>query len=90
MNPVAFPEANEALLRPPSMSRQECKALAVCRAQTWNGISVVISCWKPTADELEEIQRTGQVWLVLVGDTMPPAAVLGLPPAELKSVLVEA
>ena len=41
---------------------------------------VVVSCWKPTKDELAEISRTGRVWLTVCGDTMPPVHIQGSHP----------
>lgn len=38
---------------------------------------LVVSCWRLSADELAEIQRTGVVWLSIIGNTMPPAFVGG-------------
>ena len=35
----------------------------------------VISCWELEPDELEEIQRTGKLYLSIMGPTMAPAFV---------------
>lgn len=40
----------------------------------------VISCWKMTREELQTIQKTGRVWLVVLGQTMPPVMILGEKP----------
>lgn len=36
---------------------------------------VVISCWQLSAEEMEEIQRTGKVWLIVTSTSIPPMAV---------------
>lgn len=77
---ASFDESNAVLGRPQSMTDDECQALCVCRTQTEDGQPVVISCWKVTAEELAEIQRTGRIWLMLWGQTMPPAFVTGQKP----------
>ncbi len=88
MQPSGFDEAN-ATLGPPRGMRErdpsgaggpdEVGSLQVMQA-TVDGAPVVISCWKPSREELEEVQRTGRVWLVVYGETMPPAHVSGLSP----------
>ena len=35
---------------------------------------VVISCWKLTKEELDLINKTGRVYLTVLGETMPPVA----------------
>jgi len=56
--------------------------LNVARLQLEGGQTVVVSCWKVTAEELAEIQRTGRVWLMVWGVTMPPVALCGVKPIE--------
>lgn len=80
MIPTSFDEANAVLGKPDSMSHEECTCLSVLRTEMDNGQPIVISCWKLTTEELAEIQRTGRVWLMIWGPTMPPAAVEGKRP----------
>lgn len=80
MQPANFDESNHVLDKPASMSREQCDALSVWVGPDSNGLPVVISCWKPTKEELAEIQKTGRVWLIVWGITMPPACVLGEKP----------
>ena len=40
---------------------------------------------KQLEPELDEIVRTGRVWLMVVGDTMPPVSLQGFKPAMQKS-----
>jgi hypothetical protein len=78
--PTNFDESNCVLDAPPGMSEDQCAPLCVLRAVASNGVPVVISCWKLTPEELVEINRTGRVWLSILGVTMPPAVILGTKP----------
>ena len=80
-DPVSFDGSNTVLVAPPDMDN--CEDLPVLRLQYAEG-RALISCWKLTREELEEIARTGQVWLVIWGDTMAPAYVGGVKPFELQ------
>lgn len=77
MNATAFNEENAVLDRPTDMSADECDALSVWRGPMENGQHVVISCWKPTKEEWEEMQRTGRIWIIVLGQSMPPIAPTG-------------
>jgi hypothetical protein len=75
MESTNFEHSNSVLGPPPGVSEDDVRSLNV-----WQGIAggtqpVVISCWKPTKDELEEIARTGRVYLYVYGQTMPPVAI---------------
>lgn len=76
----SFDESNVVLDKPDNMSYEECSPASVFRGKNESGQPVVISCWKPTREELEEIQRTGRVWLTVLDFTMPPAYVSGVSP----------
>jgi hypothetical protein len=77
--PASFDESNAVLGAPPGMSEEDCTCLSILRASQ-NGAPVVISCWRLTQAELEEINRTGRVWLGIMGVTMPPAWIAGEKP----------
>lgn len=72
---TSFNESNHVLSRPPDMTDEQCDPLSV-----FVDGKQVISCWKMTAEELTEIQKTGRVWLIIAGRTMPPVAVTGVSP----------
>lgn len=57
----------------------ESSAICVFRG-TIDGNPVVISCYKVTAQELEEINRTKRVWLGVMGQSMPSVFVAGTNP----------
>ncbi len=77
---ASFDESNTVLGKPANMSADECEALAVLCTETQDGIPCVVSCWKFTAEEVAEINRTGRAWLTVAGKTMPPAHVQGIKP----------
>ena len=77
---TAFDEENGVLDAPPGMTPEECQMLSVFRGVTEFGVPVVISCWKPTAEEWEEMRRSGRVFLMVMGQTMPPVFVSGVNP----------
>jgi hypothetical protein len=52
----------------------------VLRTETEQGVPVVVSCWKVTREELDQIIATGRVWLTVCGETMPPCEVSGTRP----------
>ena len=82
MVPSGFDQENGVLDPPIGMDATDCHALSVWRGLTYGDTPVVISCWKVTAEELEEIRRTGRVWLYIMGTTMPPAYPTGFNPFE--------
>lgn len=78
--PASFDESNAVLGRPPGMTDEECSPLSILRTLTADGQPIVVSCWKLTADEMDEVKRTGRVWLGIHGETMPPAWIAGQKP----------
>ncbi len=79
---AGFAESNLVLGRPPSMTSEECDPLQVLSIDTQEGHPVVISCWKLTVEELAEINRTGRVWLMVFGCSMPPVSLSVARPFE--------
>lgn len=74
MVPCSFEESNHVFAKPANMTHDECEPLSVCFTQFDDGNPVIISCWKITAEEIEEFQRTGRIWLYIYGAGMPPVA----------------
>lgn len=79
MIPVQFEQQNLELQPPPDMSNGECSPLPVCVSET-AGRPVAVSCWEVTPEELQRIQETGRVWLLVWGDVHPPVGVTGINP----------
>ncbi len=81
MVPSSFAESDD-FLNPPDSMKDDCLPLSIARRE-FGGYPGVISCWRPTAEELAEINKTGRVWLVVIGQTMPPVILDGRKPSEL-------
>lgn len=74
----SFPESNHVLDKPANMTYDQCEAASVWTGQLRGDGGehpAVITCWKITKEELEEINKTGRIWLWIWGNTMPPAYV---------------
>jgi len=84
MVPTAFDEENDVLDPPVGMTQDEVQSLSVYRGHYPDGTPIIISCWKLTEGELDEIKKTGRIWLHLMGHTMPPACVSVNYPFEVK------
>lgn len=80
MEACGFPQENLVLHPPSGMTADECAVLSAFAGQDSAGWPVVITCWKLTAEELAEVQRTGRVWLGVLGQTMPPVWLVGTNP----------
>lgn len=78
-----FDESNFVLDKPKDMSYDECSPLCISKGYTeFEGklIPTIISCWKLTKEELEEVNETKKIWLMIVGESMPPVTILGCKP----------
>lgn len=82
MKPCTFKEANCIFTKPENMSDQECQSLPARKGYTNFGSEyhpVILTCWEPDEEELQEIIRTRKVWLGIVGYNMVPVTVSGFP-----------
>lgn len=77
---TSFDEENCVLSKPEDMSVDQCTCLSVFQGDSQDGIPLIISCWKPTKEELKEINKTGRVWLTVLGKTMAPVIMSGISP----------
>ncbi len=75
---TAFEGADHVMSKPDDMTADECFALATQPVTVYDRPSY-LSCWKLTKEELEEINKTGRVWLICV-NVMPPVMVMGIKP----------
>jgi hypothetical protein len=75
MIPVNFPEQNTVFTKPENMTDEQCGSLP-----TWIGnIQVsentsfphVVSCWELSPEELEQVAKTGKIYLAIVGHQPP-------------------
>ncbi len=72
MIPTRFAQCNTVMLAPPGMPN--CVDVHACRTIA-DGNPVVLTAWKPSPEELVKINLGEPIYLLLWGDTMPPAAV---------------
>jgi hypothetical protein len=79
--PASFNESNLIMNNPPDMSPETCEPLCVHYQEKGDsGYPEIISCWKLTQAELDEINKTGRVWVTILGLRMPPLVVNGTSP----------
>lgn len=74
MLPTDFKERNFVFNKPQEMTDEECMSLPVFRGNTSDGYPCIISCWKFSKEDLDEIQKTGCIWLSISGNGMPPVS----------------
>lgn len=72
MFPTDFDQSNKVFDKPQSMTRDECEAVNCFVGKDVAGQDVILTCWKPTREELEEINRTGRVWCYHYGNYLQP------------------
>ncbi len=77
MNKIQHSTNNAVLGAPRGWNQGEvpCDALPVTRTEC-EGLAVVVSYWRPTAEELAVLVAGGSVALMVVGTTMPPVALM--------------
>lgn len=75
MIPANFEGSNGVADTPPGVDPDKIQPLYVYR----DG-AAILSCWRPTAEEMEEIKRTGRIWLWVLGSKMMPVALTGISP----------
>lgn len=81
MKPSNFPEQNFTFGPPQGVSEEECGNLPCHKGfEEGSNWPVIISAWKPSAEELEEINKSGTVWLRIYGSGMPPVSLSGHTP----------
>ena len=76
--PIAFPESNSAL--GPTKGGIGC-ILSIHQGSEEEGLPQIISCWKLTPEEVQEVARTGKVWLLVLGGH-PPVSIEGQSPFD--------
>ena len=67
MIPASFPETNLTLSPPKGISEDEVSSLRVYQNE-----KEIISRWRPTQDEIDDLQAGGSVWLRVWCNGMPP------------------
>jgi hypothetical protein len=72
MLPVEFEQCNFTFNKPEGATDEECLPLRVFKGKDTIGWPVIISKWNFSKEDLEEIQRTGCVYLTICSAGMPP------------------
>lgn len=76
MNRTQHPSNNDVLAAPQGwdQTRMGVSALPITRTEI-EGKPAVVSFWRPTADEIEQLRQGGLVALWTIGTTTPPVAI---------------
>jgi len=77
MEPTSFDESNIYFDKPADMAYEQCNPLSVFAGTDTEGNPIIISCWKATKEELEEINKTGRIWCYHYGTGLQPHALSG-------------
>ena len=69
------------------MTDDQCMDLPVWKGQvplddSSQTFPAIISCWRLSKEDLDEINRTGVVWLSITGHGMPPVSIFTENPFE--------
>lgn len=80
MVPSGFNEENGIADTPNGSNPDDIPPISIYAGLEGQGKPVIISCWKPTKAERDEIAKTGRVWLVVRGRLMPPVHLSGVSP----------
>lgn len=72
MQPCQFPESNQVFTAPESMSETECGPIDALIGETEAGVPMIVTCFKPSPEDLERLSAGGCLWLSIVGNQMPP------------------
>jgi hypothetical protein len=62
-----FPQRNAVLGKPRDLTDEQCYGLPCHRYIDSNGRGQIISCWRPSREDLQEFTRTGQIWVTTMG-----------------------
>ena len=74
MKPTSFPESNQVLGAGGNPNTEDL-VIAVCLNEELSGgqkIPFIVSRWKLSPEELQKVQETGEIWISIMGTSMPP------------------
>lgn len=74
-DPIPFKEANEFMAPPADVADRYTNVLELPLHRTEGDPEVLVSCWRLTVPEIEEITRTGLLWVQVLGPNHPPMAI---------------
>ena len=71
-DPIAFPEQN-GVLQAPQDSEEYCRQIPLpIHRRTVDGVPEVICKWRLSPEEILRVAETGEVWVSMVGMSVPP------------------
>lgn len=78
MLPTTFEGSNFVFGKPKGWTDEQCMDLPVFKGNSKDDYGfeqpVIISCWKFSKEDLEEIEKTGCIYLTITGTGMPPVS----------------
>ena len=74
MKTIEFEEQNHTFHKPKEMTDEECVSLPCCVLE--HPYPQTISCWELTKEEIEQIVKTGKLWVSVFSVPPPPIAIL--------------
>lgn len=85
LHPSSFDEANAIFGPPAGKTEDEVYSLIAARIK-WGDDDAVLSCWKPTQQQLDLIQETGRIWIALMCPQMIPICVMSQNPLDFEGI----
>jgi len=74
LHPSAFDESNAVFGPPSGMTEDEVYSLCAATI-VWGGFPAVLTCWKPTFEQIDHMKETGRLWIATMGKGMVPITV---------------
>lgn len=75
MNPIKFEQSNALYGPPKDLTDSQCSTIYAYNGNvnggSVDGINIVITAWKPTAQELEALNQGGPVFITMIGGLAP-------------------
>jgi hypothetical protein len=76
MIPTKFPESNIAFQPPPDLGESQCGVIHGFAGEiaggSCDGLPLMVVAWRPTAEELEQINAGACIYLSLITEGLPP------------------
>lgn len=79
MEPISFDNANCVMGPPDGMTEDDVRSVTAFHALDEEGHHIIVTCWRVTPVEIEEIRRTGRIWMTQMG-IMAPTILAANPP----------
>ncbi len=81
LHPTDFDGSN-AVFGPPE-GKTENEVYSLCAAKVnWGTTPAVLTCWKPTMDQIKAIEETGRLWVSQMAQNPNPVCVTAKNPLD--------